>query len=346
MLWADLVNTPDTPDFPHEDRMHFIGPSGKVWPLRERKLQALALVAAMARAGGFFDQWVDKVRHCANLIDTLDWVDGELHYKTVASGFRCKYVLCPVCWLLQSRKRQFELFATYQRHAQAHPHDVAVLLTPTFPNAGHRDFPSAVTRLFDGHRRMTRSKPFQRAVRGWYRTCEAVYNPRRDDFNLHAHYFLLMRPNYGPGAEIWLDHGAWLKIWRRSMRMPDIKVLHVNRITNRGEQPAGDPAEAGIAEVTKYLCKGSSIFSRTTHGFAADPKVIRTLHEGFFNRRLRAMGGSLKAFAEDIDFSALERAPTAEKTGEETFMWTTHEALKPGDYLVQNDLDEASPNGN
>lgn len=116
-------------------------------------------------------------------------------------------------------------------------------------------------------KKLSRRVAFRRAVLGWARTFEVT---RGRDGKAHPHFHVLLEvpPEYfekdGP---LYLEHDALVRLWARCLGVDYSPSIDV-RAVRRGK------VGGAIAEVTKYLAKGSDIEGLSDEEFGAYASAV------------------------------------------------------------------------
>ena len=212
------------------NKLHHITTSGKYRNWRQHRLQSIALGAAYKRLGVGYQKKAERVFLCSRRIDFAKPEDGQTG-KTVVNRYGCKDRLCPGCQSSRARKNFMELMQLYQAYHEKHPTDRAAMLTLTIPNVSVSTMKEELSALLTGFRKLTRRKPFELAVRAWFRALEVSYNANTGLYHPHIHCLLLFPPQYfDKQHNLYLKHEQWLKIWQQVMRRPDIKHLDIRML--------------------------------------------------------------------------------------------------------------------
>lgn len=135
--------------------------------------------------------------------------------------------------------------------------------------------------MMEGWKKLSRRAAFRRAVLGWARTFE-VTRGRDGKAHPHLHVLLEVPPEYfekdGP---LYLEHDAFVRLWAQCLGVDYAPSVDI-RAVRRGK------IGGAIAEVTKYLAKGSDIEGLDDAEFSAYADAIAGVRAwgcgGFFRK--------------------------------------------------------------
>ena len=317
--------------------LHHITASGKYRNWRKHRLQSIALGAAYKRLGVGYQKKAERVFMCSRRIDFTKPEDDQLG-STVVNRYGCKDRLCPGCQSSRARKNFMELMKLYQRYHEAYPGDRAAMLTLTIPNVSVATMKEELSALLTGFRKLTRRKPFELAVRAWFRALEVSYNPKTGLYHPHIHALLLFPPHYfDKRHDLYLKHEQWLKLWQQVMRRPDIKHLdirmlkaHPQDITGNVKSPVMGKA---VAEIAKYATKPADIFMPRGNGFAVDEQVIFALAYTLKHRRLIAFSKVFREYRRENK----PQITVSEMDDLDVYLWLEQPDVQTADYYLHED---------
>ncbi len=314
--------------------LHHITPSGKHRNWRKHRLQSIALGAAYKRLGVGFQKKSERVFNCTRRIDFAKPEEEQLG-QTVINRYGCKDRLCPGCQSTRSRKNFMELMGLYQHYKNSYPADRAAMLTLTMPNVSIATMKEDISALLTGFRKLTRRKPFEQAVRAWFRALEVSYNQETGLYHPHIHALLLFPPHYfDKQHNFYLNHQQWLKLWQQVMRRPDIKHLDIRMLK---AHPLSNPEQGkelamgkAIAEIAKYATKPADIFIPNGGGYTVDEQVIFALAYTLKHRRLIAFSKVFREFRRELTPSTKE----SEIDELDVYVWLEQPDVQTVDYFL------------
>lgn len=189
------------------------------------------------------------------------------------------------------------------------------LLTLTVRNVPADKLSETIDNMLHHWAALRRVRPVARIMRAWARNIEITYNKERHDYHPHIHCIIAVtdadmcvlsqtHPDKGSDIPLWpaMQWAAW---WRQAANLDYTPVCDIRPLTSSD----------AVYEVSKYATKPSSIFdSELTFGIKK--KVVRTIADAIFGRRLKSYGGAwLKARralnmrpAEELDDTELSAA--------------------------------------
>lgn len=314
--------------------LHHITPSGKHRNWRKHRLQSIALAAAYKRLGHGYQMKAERVFSCARRVEFTKRQEGEWG-QMVVGRFGCKDRLCPGCQSSRSRKNFMELMLLYEQYKKAYPNDRAAMLTLTIPNVSVATMKEELSALLTGFRKLTRRKPFELAVRAWFRALEVSYNRKTGLYHPHIHALLLLPPQYfDKQHDLYLKHEQWLKLWQQVMRRPDIKHLDIRMLRASPKSNASQGLELGmgkaLAEIAKYATKPADIFIASGKGFIVDEQVIFALAYSLKYRRLIAFSKVFREYRQQLNPQLTE----SEMDELDVYLWLEQPDVQTADYYL------------
>lgn len=207
-----------------------------------------------------------RVRQCSTYWQGLYCPDcGHLsHMFTYGCGDR----LCPICSSRKSRA-----IAAQAMQVVNYLEGTPVLLTLTVKNVPGIKLRKTIDEMIAGWNLIYKKRFLKRHMLSWARTLEITYNDERKDYHPHIHVIMFI-----DDAEL-IFRCFWRDLWRDTMNLNYEPQVDIRPITDR---------EGAVYEVSKYVTKTAKVFG--LKGNEMD-RVIRTLTEVIFKRRLRAYGG-------------------------------------------------------
>ncbi len=321
-------------------KLHHITASGKYRNWKKHRYQAIALASAYKQLGTGYQKKSERVFSCARGID-FNKPEPDKSGQSVRNRYGCKDRLCPGCQSSRSRKTFMELMKLYEHYHLEYPHDRAAMLTLTVPNVPAHALQGELSALLTGFRKLSRRKPFENAIRAWFRALEVTYNPKTQTYHPHIHALLLLHQNYfDKKHELYLHHSQWLALWQQVMRRPDIKLLDIrvlrapsNQVTDKAMASDKTMASA-IAELAKYATKPADIFIPIGKGYTVNPLIILALAKTLKHRRLIAFSGLFRDLRREMpqpEFQPSEDDP-------DRYFWLDATSEMEADYYLQQNL--------
>ena len=189
------------------------------------------------------------------------------------------------------------------------------LLTLTVRNVPADKLSETIDNMLHHWAALRRVRPVARIMRAWARNIEITYNKERHTYHPHIHCIVAVtdadmcvlsqtHPDKGTDIPQWpaMQWAAW---WRQAANLDYTPVCDIRPLTSSD----------AVYEVSKYATKPSSIFDSAL-SFGIKKKVVRTIADAIYSRRLKSYGGAwLKARralnmrpAEELDDTELSAA--------------------------------------
>lgn len=168
----------------------------------------------------------------------------------------CGVRLCPVCAHRRSLKAFWQLsrimdYCDQARISERGSGYAYILVTLTLQNVSPDALTEAIDRYIDGCTRLFRTRQWQAAIKGAWRSLEVTYNGETDTFHPHVHLLCAVNPSYFTD-KTYISHAELLRLWKRSARCPYDPTVNIKRVRT-------DAVGGSKAEVTKYISKSSNI---------------------------------------------------------------------------------------
>ena len=234
--------------------------------LREwaRETDSPTLAARAERAAGCSTVWQGwKCPDC-----------GRLHHMV---SYGCRERLCPICAAKAAR-------ATAAQALQALPVMEAIndggrlywaLVTLTQRNVEATRLSGEITKMLHAWAALRHQKPVKRVLVAWARNIEITYNAKADTYHPHVHCIVAVSKEQltRPEATLW-----WAERWAQAMELDYTPVCDVRQMVS----------DKAVFEVSKYVCKMSSVYQLPTMECTA---AIRCIITAIAGRRLKSYGG-------------------------------------------------------
>ena len=119
----------------------------------------------------------------------------------------------------------------------------------------------------------SRSRPFARAVRGWFRAIEITYNEDADTYHPHIHAILVVENAYFyKNSPLYLTQPTWEKMWRESLRVNYNPRVDVRSTYGKGGKTRKAKKERGeVLEAAKYAIRRASAKIASCHALPGPP---------------------------------------------------------------------------
>lgn len=275
--------------------------TGKVRPWRKQKHMSRAIAASMyriyqqhPRKNISYKKRSERMYNCSDYLAFGEHVSqetGEVTKRLDAAWF-CRDRLCPMCQWRKSLVTFHQLSAIMDRIDEIQPDAVPIFLTLTMKNVKADDLGSAVTQILRAWGNMVNkaTNPKMHAlVIGWFRALEITYNSVSQEWHPHIHAIILMPPKYFKDPSLYLDHDAWMKLWRKALRVDYDPSVDVRTIKN-------DRRDA-VAEVSKYAVKPGDWVSDDRCVTDTNVELLATVLK---NRRLVGFGQLMMSVRKEL----------------------------------------------
>jgi len=207
-----------------------------------------------------------RVGQCGNYLEFKVYSEFERKLKN-ANFCRCR--LCPMCMWRRSRK-VYQQVAKIMDYLEEQKEYKYIFLTVTFRNMVGDDLPKAIDAFMESFKRMTNSKEFKKAAKGFFRALEVRKKYDREDFHPHIHVIIAVDKRYFEKKDKqsgYMNHDEWMNLWRRCANLDydpwvDIRKVKekVQKIKNKnGEVEKIKSIKGAVAEVSKYCTKSTDI---------------------------------------------------------------------------------------
>ena len=319
------TNQPEYQDGP--EILHDLTPSGKERPWRQWKLDAELLAEAYWMASTQTDDpaesinWqrrADLVRTCATHPVFERHVSPEGSTLTLQSANLCKDRLCPLCQWRRSLKMAAQARAVV---AEVDRRKVSkdgtayawLLITLTQRNVPGPVLGAEIDTILQAFRRLTHSKRWKGAIRGWLRVVEVTRNnnpksPWCGTYHPHIHALCAVPRRYFK-SDAYISQEELSLTWSHLMQLHRPAVVDIRRVTQKGQiiedkQTKAQSLGAAVAEVAKYAAKPGSYLLASD--LDATVEAVTDLAAALAGRRLTAWGGVCKEAAQALRLDSIE----------------------------------------
>lgn len=261
------------------------------FPWRQRKRGTL-LLADRYKAGQL-DKYADRALSCSTWLEYLATIDGskkQLHHFNA-----CKLRLCPLCAARKAKLMASRLAKIIKKTQADHPDTQLLFLTLTIENVTGDKLRAALDLLTAAWRKMTKRRPFDRAVKGWFRALEITRNRSQNTYHPHIHAVLVVENDYFRRANgLYLAHDKWVEMWQQSLQVGYRPIVGIQSTYAKGQK--GKPsrkaaaAASAVAEAAKYATKDCEYIGAAVPEAEA-AEVTRIYTEALARKRMTALGG-------------------------------------------------------
>lgn len=264
---------------------------GKLRDWTTQKLKSTATAAAYAADPKQTKRSL-RMADCAN---RLDFERDDTGAMTLVRAWRCRNRHCAVCIGHNSRRDLAILIARVREHAVRHPAGVPIFLTLTIPNTDAAGLKGGIDMLLGGFRKLVRMPVVQRAVMGWHRSLE-ITTSENTGYHPHLHVLAFIRDGqayFAPNSSLYLTQPRWAQLWSRAtgITRPIVDVRRIGTVRDGVVDLGADD----LYELVKYAIKPAGFYAWEDNGWVVDPTTLLTIHHAVHGRRLRDVGGSLRA---------------------------------------------------
>jgi plasmid rolling circle replication initiator protein Rep len=295
--------------------------SGRERPWAGKK-KAAVIMSKVFELLGMFEK-AARLAFCAHyLIFKLYTETGEREF---VSGQFCKVRMCPICAMRRSEKvfGQVGRIMSYIEKEPEYKNLKYIFVTLTMRNMPGNELSGALDKLFYGFKKMCERKEFKKLSLGWFRALEVTHNWEKDTYHPHLHMIIAVDKRYFSEYENYLNHNAWMSLWRSCMQLDYDPWVHVEKVRkNKKIRPhKSDRPGNVVAELAKYTLKDSDYMilwvdrgngykehlydiedeSYKREMYEKMARVVSVLDPALHKRRLAAFGGIFKKIHKILD---------------------------------------------
>jgi plasmid rolling circle replication initiator protein Rep len=294
--------------------------NGKPRNWRGKKIGAWHLYRSYQRLGKLSK--ASRTMQCASFLDFKVSEDGEK--KLYRANF-CKDKFCPVCASRRSEKLFGQVNKIIDYIEQQESHFRYIFLTLTVRNVPGEELSGTLDKLFAGFNALTKRKEFKALSHGWIRCLEVTHNWKEKSYHPHLHMAIAVSEKYFDEYENYLNHDAWMGLWRACMSLDYDPWVYVEKVRKDAEAKEKGTVSyrRTVSEVTKYTTKSNDYivkwkdrerFEKNTGIHLENAKqceqmtdeVVNTLDNALFHRRLVAFGGILRKVHKMLNLDDVE----------------------------------------
>lgn len=264
------------------------------WAELKRRTRELAtLFRAMGR-----DDLADKALSCCTWLQYLAMNDGrrQLHHINA-----CKNRFCPICNKRKAKTMVVRLLKVLEKVRIDHKGTQLIFLTLTVRNCPGDELRETLDLLTTAWVKLIRRRPFDRAIKGWFRAIEITYNEGEDTYHPHVHAILVVENGYFKTSNgLYLTQPTWERMWRESLQVdydPRVDIRSTYGKNKSGKQVK--KATAAALEAAKYATKDTDYLNaRLPRAKAAE--ILAVYVAALHRKRMTAMGGWMKDAAAQL----------------------------------------------
>lgn len=222
----------------------------------------------------------ERVANCSNYWTGFRCPDcGRLHHMV---SYGCRDRLCATCATKLARAtaaQALQAMAVMDLDSSL-PADGWALVTLTQINVPADRLSSEIDKMLNAWALLRHLRPVKRVLLAWARNIEITYNTQMNTYHPHVHCIVCVKDvalasGEGSSALWWADR------WAECMRLDYTPVCNVSPLKGHD----------AVFEVSKYVCKMSSVFSLSLPAMVR-AEVVRIIATAIHGRRLKSYGGA------------------------------------------------------
>lgn len=274
----------------------------KIIDWKGKKLKNLDYVQSLIRIYGDERKLKnERVLVCGEYLEfayeTEESIEGKLH-----RAFFCRDRLCPMCaW-----RRTLKVFAqasAVMTEATNQGYKF-IFLTLTVKNVKSDELDNTIKKMNDAFAKMRRRKKFTGGIKGFFKALEISYNKDTDEYHPHFHIILAVKPSYFK-SRYYISQEEFTDLWKDVMDLDYTPIVHVEAFKAATKKELAK----STAEAAKYTVKDSDYLLRDKRGeidINRTDKVVKTLVDALYGKRLIAWGGVLKDIHKQLNLDDSE----------------------------------------
>ena len=269
----------------------------------------------------------ERLENCGDVLTFRRYSDGDLQLHAMQS---CRVRLCPICAWRRSLKIYHQV---EQVTAHLDGNSLAyVMLTLTVRNMSGDSLAGEIQKILKGWRRLTQTKPFRAAVRGWFRSLEITHdisptiteklyakkkeyfdkrslyigekNPNFNYYHPHLHILMAVPKRYFK-SENYISQARWAELWADAMGLDYIPSVDVRRCySDGGQKEDGVAMNRAVAETSKYAAKSCEYV--IPDDWELTEKTVKVLDGALSGVRLVAFGGVMRQASKELTLQDIE----------------------------------------
>lgn len=269
------------------------------FPWRKRKQGTLSL--ADAYRGGEYDKYADRAVSCSTWLEYL--AKGDLSKRELRRFNACHLRLCPVCAARKARIMGLRVTKIIEKTLNDHPNTQVIFLTLTIENCEGDKLREALDLLTAAWRKLTKRRPFDRAIKGWFRAIEITRNRSKDTYHPHIHAVLVVEDSYFCKASgLYITQAEWVTMWQESLRVDYRPLVSIERAKARNGK---GKAMAAAMEASKYATKSNEYLSAKLPKAEA-ARVAAVYTQALARKRMTALGGWMLEASQALELDVEE----------------------------------------
>ena len=210
--------------------------------------------------------------------------------KYLQAAYFCHVRLCPMCNWRRSLKIFHEVSRVMDEAQRRRPNLKPLFLTLTVRNCGADELDGTIKHMMESWRKLVNHRSFMGITEGWLRVLEVSYNEAEDTYHPHFHVILMVDKSYGTSKGKYIDIHEWVRLWRVSARLDYDPICDIRKVK-------GHKIQKAVAEVAKYTVKSANYLHQDDD---TTDKIVKTLTDALYRKRLIAYGGILKVIAKEL----------------------------------------------
>lgn len=235
-------------------------------------------------------------------MDFKKYFENEIEKLKLHKAYFCKDRLCPMCaW-----RRTLKIYAqasAVMTEAVSQGYKF-VFLTLTIKNTKSDNLDNSIQQMMKAFAKLRRRTAFVKAFHGFFRALEITYNQDTDEYHPHFHIILAVKKSYFR-SKFYLTQEQITEMWKECMDLDYTPIVDLRAFKSATKKELAK----STAEVAKYTVKDSDYLIRDSKGeldIERTDKVVYTLAEALFNKRLIAWGGVLKDIHKKLNLDDAE----------------------------------------
>lgn len=265
------------------------------FPWREWKKWTLWLADIYDFAG--LQRASEKLRSCSTWLQYF--ASADLSIRQLNHYNACKQRLCPLCSVRKARIMALRLEKVLEKTLSDHKGSQAIFLTLTIENVSGDKLRSALDELTVSWRRLTKRRPFDRAVKGWFRAIEVTRNRSKNTYHPHIHAILIVESDYfKKSSGLYINQADWVVMWQQSLRVSYKPIVGVERTRSKNKKTS--KARSAVVEAAKYSTKPADFISKKLPRAEA-AEVVRVYTQALYRKRMTALGGWMLDASRELD---------------------------------------------
>lgn len=206
----------------------------------------------------------------------------------------CKDRLCPMCnW-----RRSLKIFGQVSKVMDKLCNDNKyrfVFLTLTCKNVVDDDLSDMITHLFKSYDRLFKHRKIKRVIKGWFRALEITHNYETDTYHPHFHVILCVEKDYFKKSEKYISQSEFTDMWKLALQADYTPIVNVKAF----KTSSSATVKKSVAETAKYTVKDSDLVVKGDRAYT--DRIVYTIDNALYNRRLCAFGGILKKLHKELN---------------------------------------------